>query len=89
MHGARSCVFENCRFSNLGTFAIDVMAGCTDVTIAANEVGPVAAGGIRVNGGTERDPPWQRTRDIAVVDNWVHHYGVDYPSAVGVLVMNA
>jgi hypothetical protein len=88
LRGARHCAFERCRFSNLGTFAFDVMAGCEENQLVANEIAHVAAGGIRINGGTDRTPPWERTRNNRVTDNWLHHYGRDYPSAVGMLLMH-
>lgn len=89
LRGTRSCSFEQCHLSNLGTFAFDVLAGCADNQFVGNEIAHVAAGGFRVNGGTDRNPPWERTRNIRITDNWLHHYGQDYPSAVGVLLMNA
>ena len=88
LRGARYCAFEHCRISNLGTFAFDVMAGCSDNQFVGNEIANVAAGGFRVNGGTEKNPPWERTRNNRITDNWLHDYGLDYPSAVGVLLMN-
>jgi hypothetical protein len=88
LSGARSCAFEQCRLSNLGTFGFDVMAGCSENRFTANEIADVAAGGIRVNGGSDRNPPWERTFNNQITDNWLHHYGMDYPSAVGVLLMN-
>ena len=88
LRGARYCAFEHCRFSNLGTFAFDVMAGCEENQLIGNEIAQVAAGGIRINGGTDRTPPWERTRNNCVTDNWLHHYGRDYPSAVGMLLMH-
>jgi hypothetical protein len=88
LRGARSCAFEHCRLSKLGTFAFDVMAGCADNEFVGNEIKRVAAGGFRVNGGTDRNPPWERTRGNRITDNWLHHFGLDYPSAVGVLLMN-
>jgi hypothetical protein len=89
LRGARCCVFEQCRLSNLGTFGFDVMAGCEENQLVGNEIAHVAAGGIRINGGTDRNPPWERTRNNRVTDNWLHHYGRDYPSAVGMLLMHA
>lgn len=88
LRGARSCAFEQCRLSHLGTFAFDVKAGCSDNRFVGNEIAQVAAGGIRVDGGTDRNPPWERTRGNQITDNWLHHYGQDFPSAVGVLLMN-
>jgi hypothetical protein len=88
LRASRSCSFEQCHLSNLGTFAFDVMAGCSDIQFVGNEIANVAAGGFRINGGTDRNPPWERTRNNRITDNWLHHYGLDYPSAVGVLMMN-
>ena len=89
LRGARACRIERCRISNLGTFAVDLLSGCSDNRIAGNEIAYVAAGGVRVNGGTERAPFLERTRNNIISDNHLHHYGLDYPSAVGILVMNA
>ena len=89
LRGARACRIEHCRMSSLGTFAVDLLSGCSDNRIAGNEIANVAAGGIRINGGTERNPIWERTQNNIISDNHLHHYGLDYPSAVGVLVMNA
>jgi hypothetical protein len=88
LRGARFCTFAHCRLAQLGTFAFDVMAGCSDLEFVGNEITRVAAGGFRVNGGTERNPPWERTRNIRITDNRLEHYGQDFPSAVGVLLMH-
>ena len=87
--GARQCSFEKCEFVNLGTWAIEVGKGCTDNVFSGNEIHYVAAGGFRVNGGTERDHPLDRTANNVIADNHLHHYGEVYPSAVGILLMNA
>jgi hypothetical protein len=88
LRGARSCAFEQCRIFNLGTFAFDVKEGCSDNQFVGNEIVNVAAGGFRVNGGTEKNPPWERTRNNRITDNWLHNYGLDYTSAVGVFLLN-
>jgi len=88
LRGARSCRFENCRFRNLGTWAIEAGEGCSDLEFAHNELSNLAAGGLRINGGTERNHPFERTGRNRILDNHVHRYGQTYPSAVGVLLMN-
>ncbi|MEI6196950.1 MAG: right-handed parallel beta-helix repeat-containing protein, partial [Verrucomicrobiota bacterium] len=88
LRGARTCAFEQCRIFNLGTFAFDVKEGCSDNQFVGNEIANIAAGGFRVNGGTEKNPPWERTRNNRITDNWLHHYGLDYVSAVGVFLIN-
>ncbi|MBW3628498.1 MAG: right-handed parallel beta-helix repeat-containing protein, partial [Gemmatimonadetes bacterium] len=42
----------------------------------------------RINGGTEEHHPLERTGYNLVADNHLHHFGLVYPSAVGVLLMN-
>ncbi|TWU42303.1 right-handed parallel beta-helix repeat-containing protein [Novipirellula artificiosorum] len=88
LHAAKHCRFQNCLFSGLGTWAIDVTAGCSANQFLGNEIANVAAGGIRIDGGTEKDPPWHRSSHNQITDNHLHHYGVDYPSAVGMLLAN-
>ena len=86
--GARHCRFDRCRVANIGTFAFEIGLGCTDNHFTYNEISHIAAGGFRVNGGTERDHPLERTGDNVIADNVLQYYGQDYPSAVGVLLMN-
>jgi hypothetical protein len=86
LRGARSCAFEHCRLFNLGTFGFELMAGCSDNDFTGNELAQLAAGGFRVGGGRETSPPWERTRNNRLTDNWLHHYGQDFPSAVGMLL---
>lgn len=83
------CRFADCAVTQLGGYAFEVKSGCSDDAFAGNEIAQVAAGGFRINGGTEIDPPRERTHDIRIEDNAIHDYGTDYPSAVGVMLMNA
>lgn len=87
--GARHCRFEQCSFTRLGNWGVDLSRGCADTVFAGNDVGYVAAGGFRVNGGNDQNSPVERTARITLEDNHVHHYGQVYPSAVGILLMHA
>ncbi|MCB1125099.1 MAG: right-handed parallel beta-helix repeat-containing protein [Verrucomicrobiae bacterium] len=86
--GAEGCGFSHCRVQNLGTFAFEINAGSRDNRFLANEIRHIAAGGFRVKGGAETSSPLLRTRDNRISDNHLHHFGEDYPSAVGILLMN-
>lgn len=86
--GARHCRFEDCEFRNLGTWAVEIGRGCSYNTFTGNEIAYVAAGGFRLNGGTERNHPLERNGWNTLSDNRLHHYGQVYPSAVGILLMN-
>ena len=86
--GLRNSTFERCAFRNLGTWAIDLKDGSRQNKFLRNEMSYLAAGGIRVNGGTERDHPLLSSGGNLIADNQLHHWGEVYPSAVGVLLMN-
>ncbi|HWQ93217.1 MAG TPA: right-handed parallel beta-helix repeat-containing protein [Clostridia bacterium] len=86
--GARHCRFDRCTFQNLGTWAVEAGNGCRHNAFVGNQISFIAAGGFRLNGGTERDHPLERTGHNLIADNRLHHYGQVYPSAVGVLLMN-
>lgn len=88
MTGARRCRFERCEIRNIGTFAFEIEKGCRDNRFVHNTLTNLAAGGFRINGGTEKDHPLERTGANVISDNVLHHYGMDYPSAVGVLLMH-
>ncbi len=86
--GLRNSTFERCAFRNLGTWAIDLKDGSRNNKILRNEMSYLAAGGIRVNGGGERDHPLRSSGGNTIADNLLHHWGEVYPSAVGVLLMD-
>lgn len=86
--GLRRSSFERCAFRNLGTWAIDLKDGSRENRFVHNEFAYLAAGGIRVNGGTENDHPLRATSGNLIADNHLHHWGEVYPSAVGVLLMH-
>ena len=86
--GTRHCGFARCGVMRIGTFAFEIGKGCRDNHFTHNEIGYLGAGGFRVNGGTEKDPPLERTGYNVISDNVLHLYGQEYPSAVGVLLMH-
>ena len=86
--GARDCNFFQCKIANLGTFAFDLMKGCIYNIFQKNTISNIAAGGFRINGGTEKDHPLERSGWNVIEKNILNHYGEIYPSAVGILLMN-
>ncbi len=89
LKGAQNCAFERCRIRNTGTYGIDILDGSRNIGITHCELSYLGAGGIRLNGGTEKDHPLLRTANNVISDNMLHHYGEVFPSAVGILLMNA
>lgn len=88
MRGARHCSFSNCTIKNIGTWAFEAGQGSSFNSFTKNEIGYVAAGGFRINGGDEHSHPLERTGYTTIADNHLHHFGEVYPSAVGVLLMH-
>jgi hypothetical protein len=84
--GTQNCTFSHCLFTNLGTWAFELNEGCTGNSFLFNEVGYIAAGGFRINGGDYNQHPFLRTKNNTVAQNHIHHYGDVYPSAVGILL---
>ncbi len=86
--GLRNSTFEHCTFRNLGTWAMDFKDGTRNNKVLHSELTYLAAGGIRVNGGTEQAHPLRASSGMVFEDNVLHHWGEVYPSAVGILLMN-
>jgi len=87
--GASNITMKGCSFKNMGNFAFDIQHGCSDIRIVGNKLEHIAAGAFKINGGNEKDHPLERTKSITISDNEILHYGEKYPSAVGILLMNA
>lgn len=88
MTGVQNCIFSQCIFTKLGTWAFELNEGCSGNIFSLNEISHIAAGGFRVNGGTHTDHPNLRTKNNKIIDNHIHHYGEVYPSAVGILLQH-
>lgn len=88
LKGARHITFDGCAFNRLGTFAVELLDGCTDNRFSRNRIEDAAAGGFRISGGTETGHPLLRTGGNVIADNVVGPYGQVYPSAVGILLMH-
>ena len=87
--GVRHLTFEHNRLRNLGTAGLVIGKGSSHLRIAANEISGLAAGALRVDGGTENQHPLERTGNLQILDNHIHDYGLTYPAAVGVLLMHS
>ena len=61
MGAARGCQFSHCRFSNLGTFAIDITAGCSGNRFVGNEIAKLRPVAFAWTAERSADPPWLRT----------------------------
>jgi parallel beta-helix repeat protein len=86
--GARQCTITHCSFSNLGTWAFELKAGCKDNVFSNNDISSIAAGGFRVSGGNYDEHIFLRTSGNKISYNRIRHFGQVYPSAVGILLQH-
>jgi hypothetical protein len=87
--GATECVVEECVFTRLSGYAIELGRGCQRDRIIGNEVYDVGAGGIRLGEGGARTDPFELNHTHIVSDNHLHRLGRVFPPAVGVFVMQS
>jgi len=86
---ARDCAIEDCNFSHLGGYGIELGRGCQRIRVVGNEMMDLASGGIRIGETTIRREPFEQNEGQIVTDNHLHHLGQIHPSAVGVLVLQS
>lgn len=87
--GAKGCRFEDCTFEDLSGYAVDILTGSRGNVISRCTMTRLGAGGVRLNGGTADCHPLDLNSGNVVSDCVIGPYGVDFRSAVGVLLMNA
>ena len=86
---AHNVTFENCRVSCIGTHGINVKESCSHVRIERCEVYDCGAGGIRICGGSAKEPQSTYTHSITVADCRISCLGRRYYAGCGVLLMHA
>ena len=102
---AEGCGFENCEFKNLSGYAVALHAGARDNAFLCCRLHNLGAGGFHLDSGTPRPieeqrksnpdfdnalpTPCDRVRGNEIADCEICDYGLDFPSAVGVLIRNA
>ncbi len=87
--GAVECVIEDCTFSNLAGYALDLGRGCQRNKVVGNEMVDLGGGGIRIGEPARREADFERNYGQSVTDNEMHRLGRVYPPAVGVLILQS
>ena len=87
---AVDCVIEQCTFSHLGGYAIDLGAGCQRNRVVGNHIFDMGAGGIRLGEPAAKRPgPFEANHSHTITDNHLHQLGRVYAPAVGVLILQS
>ena len=87
--GARRCRFEGCAFEDIGGYAVDILDGSRGNAFSRCMMTRLGAGGVRLDGGRAGCRPVDLTSGNIVENCEIGPYGLDFRSAVGVLLKNA
>jgi parallel beta-helix repeat protein len=80
---------ENCAFSHLGGYALDLGRGAKNFTIVGNEMVDLGGGGVRIGETSIPKTPADECHSHVFTDNHLHQLGRVYPPAVGVFIMQS
>ncbi len=83
--GARNCTFDRCRFSQIGTYAVELAPACASNRFTHCEFSDLGAGGIKI-GGPITQKPDNQTRANDISDCHIHDGGKLFASAVGIWI---
>lgn len=87
--GMTDCVIEDCTFTRLAGYGIDLGRGCQRNRIVGNEMFDLGAGGVRVGETAVRNEAFDATHSNAITDNHLHQLGRLHPPAVGVFILQS
>lgn len=87
--GVTDCVIEDCTFTRLAGYGVDLGRGCQRNRIVGNEMFDLGAGGVRVGETAVRTNAFDATHSNLVTDNHLHHLGRLYPPAVGIFIIQS
>jgi parallel beta-helix repeat protein len=86
---AVDCVIENCVFSHLGGYGLDLGRGCSGFRVIGNEMVDLGAGGIRIGEPQKPKNSFEENHSQSITDNHLHALGRVYAPAVGVFILQS
>ena len=88
LDAAESIEFKDCRFTRLGSGAIDIMNGSSNNKIIGNEICEIAGSGIQLGGFQFEDAHPDNDKKIVkgnvVSNNYIHDIGMEYKGSIGI-----
>ena len=86
---AVDCAIEDCTFTHLAGYAIELGRGCQRNRIVGNEMFDLGGGGVRIGETAKRPESAESNYGQIVTDNHIHGLGRVYPPAVGVFILQS
>lgn len=86
---ATDCEIEDCTFTQLAGYAVELGRGCQRWRVVGNEMFDLGAGGIRLGVPDKRGGAFEQNHSHVVTDNHIHHGGIVNPPAVGVFILQS
>ena len=84
--GMRACLFRNCMFQNLGTYALDLSRGCSSNRVLHCTFSGLGGGGIKIGETAIRNEPKLIASNNEVSDCVIENGGLMFHSAIGVWI---
>jgi parallel beta-helix repeat protein len=86
---AVDCVVENCVFTQLAGYGLDLGKGCQQWRVVGNEFIDLGAGGLRIGETTPREQAFDQCHHHVITDNHLYQLGRIYPAGVGVFILQS
>jgi parallel beta-helix repeat protein len=84
--GVRNCVFEDCMFTHLGTYALELARGCQSNRISRCEFADLGAGGIKIGETAICKDSADQAQANEIADCRIHSGGKMFQSGEGVWI---
>jgi hypothetical protein len=84
--GLRDCVFENCRFTHLGGYGLELTRGCQANRILRCEFSDLGAGGLKIGETSIRTLATDQTSGNEVSNCRIYDGGKMFHSAIGIWI---
>ncbi len=86
---ATDCIIEDCTFTRLADYALELGRGCQRWRVVGNEMFDLGAGGVRLGVPDKRGDAFEQNHGHVVTDNHIHHGGLIFAPAVGLVILQS
>ncbi|NHW00052.1 MAG: right-handed parallel beta-helix repeat-containing protein [Thaumarchaeota archaeon] len=84
--GVRNCIFEDCTFTHLGNYALELARGCQNNRVAGCRFFDLGAGGVKIGETLIREAENEQTYGNEVTGCHIYEGGRFFHSAVAILI---